>query len=147
MRPRANNGQSTTNTARVTYTSLPGPRGTLINPTGSQTPGASGTDTGERDGSDGEGGAVDDYADSDSEALASVSGRKLDADSGLGLAGVTIYLDLAPFNQALDSNEPYDVTDASGTYTISYLPADLRDPRVSPGLLRPRQSQPAARPR
>jgi uncharacterized repeat protein (TIGR01451 family)/fimbrial isopeptide formation D2 family protein len=116
----AGNGQSTLNTARVTYTSLPGPNGTLVNPTGSTTPGASGTDTGERDGSDGEGGAVDDYADSDSESVASVSGQKRDAASALGLAGVTIYLDLND-NAAFDLGEPYDVTDAGGNYVIVYV--------------------------
>ncbi|PWH18671.1 MAG: hypothetical protein DDG60_00110 [Anaerolineae bacterium] len=50
------------NTANLVYTSLPGPNGTTSNPTGSSTPGTSGSDTGERDGSDGPGGAVDDYA-------------------------------------------------------------------------------------
>ncbi len=53
------------NTADVTYTSLPG-TGTVGNPTGSQTPGASGAPNGERDGS---GGPVNDYADNDSEAV------------------------------------------------------------------------------
>lgn len=42
-----------TNTANLSYTSLPGPQGTTGNITGSNTPGTSGTDTGERDGSDG----------------------------------------------------------------------------------------------
>lgn len=55
-------GSTVTNTAQLTYSSLPGPSGTVVNPTGSVTPGASGTDTGERNGSDGVGGAVDDYA-------------------------------------------------------------------------------------
>ncbi len=55
-------GTMVTNTAQLSYTSLPGPAGTTVNPTGSATPGASGTDTGERNGSDGVGGAVDDYA-------------------------------------------------------------------------------------
>lgn len=41
------------NTADLTYTSLPGPNGTTGNPTGSNTPGASGSDSGERDGSAG----------------------------------------------------------------------------------------------
>ncbi len=50
------------NTANLIYTSLPGLNGTTSNSTGSSTPGGSGTDTGERDGSDGVGGAVDDYA-------------------------------------------------------------------------------------
>ena len=39
------------NSARVRYTSLPGPNGTTVNPTGSATPGSPGTDTGERTGS------------------------------------------------------------------------------------------------
>jgi uncharacterized repeat protein (TIGR01451 family) len=40
-----------TNTATVTWTSLPGPKGTCPNPTGSCTPGNSGAIDGERDGS------------------------------------------------------------------------------------------------
>ncbi len=55
-------GYTIPNTANLFYTSLPGPNGTTSNPTGSSTPGTSGSDTGERDGSDGVGGAVDDYA-------------------------------------------------------------------------------------
>ncbi|MCQ3938728.1 MAG: hypothetical protein DPW18_17030 [Chloroflexi bacterium] len=55
-------GYTIPNTANLTYTSLPGTNGTTSNPTGSAAPGASGTDTGERNGSDGVGGAVDDYA-------------------------------------------------------------------------------------
>ncbi|MCX7789973.1 MAG: isopeptide-forming domain-containing fimbrial protein [Chloroflexaceae bacterium] len=47
------NGRTLTNTANLTYTSLPGPNGTTTNPTGSATPGASGSNTGERDGSGG----------------------------------------------------------------------------------------------
>jgi large repetitive protein len=43
-------GQVVTNTANITYTSLPGTNGTTSNPTGSSTPGASGTSTGERNG-------------------------------------------------------------------------------------------------
>jgi uncharacterized repeat protein (TIGR01451 family) len=45
------------NTANVTWTSLPGPFGTTVNPTTSPTPGTSGSATGERDGS----GAVNNY--------------------------------------------------------------------------------------
>ncbi|GAB4479904.1 MAG: hypothetical protein OHK0031_00630 [Anaerolineales bacterium] len=44
-----NPGESLVNAAHLTYTSLPG-SGTSGNPTGSTTPGASGTGTGERDG-------------------------------------------------------------------------------------------------
>lgn len=43
--------QNVTNTANVTYTSLPGTQGTTTNPTGSSTPGASGATNGERNGS------------------------------------------------------------------------------------------------
>ena len=53
-----------TNTADVTYTSLPG-TGTTPNPTGSTTPGTSGAINGERNGSDGEGVNLNNYADSD----------------------------------------------------------------------------------
>ena len=119
----ANNEESTLNAARVTYTSLPGPNGTLVNPTGSATPGGSGTDTGERDSSDGAGGAVDDYADSDSASVAVVSGQKRDT-GGTPLAGVTIYLDVND-NGAFDLGEPYDVTDANGNYFIVYLSGDV----------------------
>ena len=51
-------GTSIPNTVTVTGTSLPGPRGTIVNPTGSSTPGSSGGSTGERDGS---GGAINKY--------------------------------------------------------------------------------------
>lgn len=51
-------GTSIPNTVTVTGTSLPGPRGTINNQTGSSTPGTSGASTGERDGS---GGAINDY--------------------------------------------------------------------------------------
>ena len=51
-------GTSIPNTVTVTGTSLPGPRGTIVNDTGSSTPGSSGGSTGERDGS---GGAINDY--------------------------------------------------------------------------------------
>jgi len=56
-----NVGTTIANTAGVTYTSLPG-SGTIGNPTGSNTPGASGTATGERTGTDGVGGVLNDYA-------------------------------------------------------------------------------------
>ncbi|MBI1294076.1 DUF11 domain-containing protein [bacterium] len=56
-------GQQIDNQADVTYTSLPGTgtTGTTGNPTGSNTPGGSGDNDGERDGS----GGVNDYSDSD----------------------------------------------------------------------------------
>ncbi|MFV2068687.1 MAG: SdrD B-like domain-containing protein, partial [Pirellulales bacterium] len=39
-----------------------------------------------------------------------------------GLAGVTIYADVTP-NGVLDAGEPFDVTDATGAYTLTRLPA------------------------
>jgi len=54
-------GTAINNTASLVYTSLPGPLGTTSNPTGSSITTASGTATGERDGS----GGVNDYADND----------------------------------------------------------------------------------
>jgi uncharacterized repeat protein (TIGR01451 family) len=56
----AKNGQAIVNTVNLDYTSLPGPNGETPNPTGSVTPGVSGSPTGERDGS----GGVNDYFDS-----------------------------------------------------------------------------------
>ena len=47
-------GDSITNTATAAWTSLPGPSGTTINPTGSSTPGTPGSEDGERDDSDGQ---------------------------------------------------------------------------------------------
>ncbi len=52
--------QHITNTANVTYTSLPGDQGSVPNPTGSVTPGASGSMTGERNGT---GAPLNDYFD------------------------------------------------------------------------------------
>lgn len=54
-------GEVVANTSTVTYTSLPGTQGT-----GNVTPGASGAATGERNGNDGVGGALNNYADSES---------------------------------------------------------------------------------
>ncbi len=50
------------NTADLTYTSLPGTNGTAGNPTGSTAPNGSGGTYGERNGDDGAGGALNDYA-------------------------------------------------------------------------------------
>jgi len=55
-------GYTIPNPANVTYTSLPGSNGASSNPTGSVTPGASGSGTGERNGQDGVGGVLNDYA-------------------------------------------------------------------------------------
>ena len=58
-------GSAVNDSADLSYSSLPGPQGTLGNPTGSLTPGFSGADVGERDGS----GGVNDYTDSDSASI------------------------------------------------------------------------------
>ncbi|MBV6393594.1 MAG: hypothetical protein KPEEDBHJ_02836 [Anaerolineales bacterium] len=63
--PTANAGATIPNTANLVWTSLPG-TGTTPNPTGSTTPGGSGTDNGERDGSGGQ----DDYTTNSSAPLA-----------------------------------------------------------------------------
>lgn len=69
LRDTVNPGDVYTNPAAVTFTSLPGANGTTGNATGSDTPGASGTATGERTGADGVGGALNDYALADSAGL------------------------------------------------------------------------------
>lgn len=59
-------GETITNTADVTATSLPGPTGTISNTTGSSVPGGSGDGTGERNGS---GTGENDYNDSSTDTL------------------------------------------------------------------------------
>jgi len=50
------------NSSDLTYTSLPLDNGTTTNPTGSENTGVPGAETGERNGDDGAGGALNDYA-------------------------------------------------------------------------------------
>ena len=57
------------NTARTTWTSLPGSNGTTVNPTGSLTPGTPGSDSGERTGDNSGGRNWNDYAAQDSESV------------------------------------------------------------------------------
>ena len=63
--------RTVTNTATVTWTSLPGPNGTFSNPTGQSTVGSSGAIDGERDGSDGVPGpgVLNDYQAEDSATI------------------------------------------------------------------------------
>ena len=82
------------NTAKVTWTSLPGPLGTTSNPTGSPTPGASGQPDGERDGS----GVMNDYSAATTASLCCVA-----APNGMvawyplnELTGATAVDDIAP---------------------------------------------------
>jgi len=82
LRDSINPGDTYTNPADVTFTSLPGATGTASggpadtngiddagNDTGADTPGAAGTATGERTGADGVGGALNDFALADTESL------------------------------------------------------------------------------
>ncbi len=64
LRDTVNPSDVYTNPADVSFTSLPGANGT-----GSNTPGAAGSATGERTGADGVGGALNDYALADTESL------------------------------------------------------------------------------
>lgn len=70
-------GWTIPNTATLTYTSLPGPNGTVSNPTGSSTPGSSGSATGERDGSNGVGG-LNDYVSSSRAVTTTLSTPTID---------------------------------------------------------------------
>ncbi|MFN8499639.1 MAG: isopeptide-forming domain-containing fimbrial protein [Anaerolineae bacterium] len=65
VRATAPAGQIIPNTGNLTYTSLPGTNGTTSNPTGSTTPGAPGTSTGERTGT---GGSPNTYNSTDSKS-------------------------------------------------------------------------------
>lgn len=66
-------GEAVPNTADLTYTSLPGDNGTTTNPTGSANTGTPGSDTGERAGDDGAGGALNDHAGTSAAAVAILS--------------------------------------------------------------------------
>ncbi|MCB0168342.1 MAG: isopeptide-forming domain-containing fimbrial protein, partial [Anaerolineae bacterium] len=86
------NGLAITNTAVVTGTSLPGD-GTPNNPTGSTTPGASGDNNGERNGSDGPAGTPDDYYDEDDAAFSITSlppGKTIDNTSAGNTSGLDV---------------------------------------------------------
>jgi fimbrial isopeptide formation D2 family protein/uncharacterized repeat protein (TIGR01451 family) len=123
-------GVTLTNTANVTYTSLPGPNGTPVNPTGSQTPGASGAADGERNGS----GGVNDYFDSDPEVLGSlgdlvwldINGNGMVDFGEPGIPNVTVILVWPGVNGIFGDGDDVTVntlTDALGNYTFSGLPA------------------------
>lgn len=123
-------GSTVTNTAQLTYTSLPGSSGTTSNPTGSPTPGAAGAGTGERTGS----GGVNSYTDSDGATITawahSLSGLVYrdnnnnglaDDGVGTGISGVTIQL-----TGTDHLGNPVSVslqTAADGTYSFTGLRA------------------------
>ena len=75
-------------TSSLTYTSLPGTGGTTGNPTGSDTPGASGAVDGERNGSDGATGTPNNYADSDNAPFTAATG--FDLTKSVDLSDATI---------------------------------------------------------
>jgi fimbrial isopeptide formation D2 family protein/uncharacterized repeat protein (TIGR01451 family) len=115
-----------TNTATLTYTSLPGERGT-----GNSTPGTSGSTTGERNGS----GGINDYTTSGNTPfqLGSLGDRVWldtngdgvqDADEP-GLVGITVEL-LDASNTVIAST----TTGTNGSYTFSGLPAGDYSVRV-----------------
>ncbi|MEM7031950.1 MAG: isopeptide-forming domain-containing fimbrial protein [Chloroflexota bacterium] len=88
-------GQNIPNTAYVIYTSLPGPTGTttISNTTGSTTPGSTSDQDGERDGSDGDGGALNDYADEDEVSFitrAAIPAKLLESTSAAHTSGIDV---------------------------------------------------------
>lgn len=88
LRTAVTPNQALTNTAAISYTSLPGANGTISNATGSSTPGAGGTATGERNGS---GGAINDYSGSDTASFTTrtVARAKSIVDTEINTTGNT----------------------------------------------------------
>ncbi len=116
------------NTATVTYTSLP-VDGTTVNATGSSTPANS-----ERTGSDGPGGALNDYADNDSASLGAlgdrvwydVDGNDIQDAGEPGIGGVTMTLTWFGPDGTLGGGDDVTVTRttaADGSYQFVGLPA------------------------
>ncbi|PJB68345.1 MAG: hypothetical protein CO094_01350, partial [Anaerolineae bacterium CG_4_9_14_3_um_filter_57_17] len=129
-------GDNITNTADLTWTSLPG-AGTTGNATGSDTPGATGAADGERNGS---GTGANDYVTSGSvngglDAYYALGNRVwYDTDnsgtinsSESGVPGVTVWLYASDGTTRIlepDGVTPREaVTDANGYYLFDYLPA------------------------
>ncbi len=125
-------GTSISNTANLTYTSLPGPFGTTVNPTGSSTPGSSGSSNGERNGS----GGVNSYFGSGTQTI-TVNSSTLTGfvyqdvnDNGVkdagepGISSATVTLTGTDF-----LGNPVDIvttTNSSGQYTFAnLLPSNL----------------------
>ncbi|KAA1257571.1 Serine-aspartate repeat-containing protein D precursor [Rubripirellula obstinata] len=131
-------GTAIQNDADVTYTSLPGDRGTS-----DAAPGTPGSATGERTGS---GVGANTYADSESAFLGSISdhvfydinGDGLDNGSDPGIAGVTV--NLVWFGDDGIEGNSDDVartttTNSSGDYAFGALPAGSFRVTVAPGTL------------
>jgi fimbrial isopeptide formation D2 family protein/uncharacterized repeat protein (TIGR01451 family) len=131
-------GSTITNSAGVTATSLPGPSGTGgawsgTAATSSAVPGAAGTATGERTGADGEGGALNDYADSDTADVTlnshQIAGELyLDADNdGIRDVGESLITDSTTFrlsgSDVAGNAVSIDVTTTTGAYNFTGLRA------------------------
>ncbi len=125
-------GESITNTANVTYASLPGPFGTTVNATGSSTPGSAGSGTGERNGT----GGVNSYFDGSSQII-TINSSTLTGfvyqdlnnngvkDAGEpGISGATVTLTGTNFLGTAVSSTA--ITNASGQYSFTnLLPSDV----------------------
>ncbi len=127
-------GVTITNTANTNYTSLPGPNGTG-GFHGSSTPGATGSATGERDGSDGVG-LLNDYVAADSESLGSLgdvvwydingNGALDGLDTGIPNATVTVrWFGPDGIEANADDSVIVTTTNSSGAYLVSGLPLGL----------------------
>jgi len=105
------------NNATVTWTSLPGPQGTVSNPTGSQTPGASGANNGERNGN---GSAPNTYTASSAsvDLCGEICVEKKESGGGL-LAGWEVNIDTNPLT-TITTNAAGSVCKQviAGTYNI-----------------------------
>ena len=119
------------NTANLTYTSLPGDKGTTSNPTGSSVSGASGSDTGERNGSASP--AQNDLRSSSSVSvnIATPSFDKKDANPLAFTIGETVTYDIwvtlpEGITQSLIviDNIPSG-TNAGGAYGMTYISSDV----------------------
>ncbi|NOK83600.1 MAG: hypothetical protein GFH27_549305n176 [Chloroflexi bacterium AL-W] len=122
------------NSADVTYTSLP-EDGTATNPTGSDPTTITGTDTGERDGTDGTGG-TNDYTNTDDADIVlgsigdfvwyDINGDGVQDVGEPGIPGVDVTLTLPGPDGILGNGDDVTVTqttDANGGYDFTGLPA------------------------
>jgi LPXTG-site transpeptidase (sortase) family protein len=145
LRTAVTPNQTITNTAAITYTSLPG-TGTPGNPTGSDTPGGSGAANGERNGS----GGVNDYTGSDTAQFTTrtVARAKTVVDTEVNVAGnnntqatigeivtyqlvITVPEGTTPILQVVDT---LDANMAVTDVCVSGYPAAAAPISISPGL-------------
>ncbi|RWX47443.1 hypothetical protein H206_01535 [Candidatus Electrothrix aarhusensis] len=116
------------NSADLTYTSLSGDKGSaaIDNPTESQTPGAPGSETGERNGSDGSGGTLNNFVDSGDAPLMTYSPPELSVDKSSSAGGTVNPVDTITYRVDIENTggSPLNnvvVTDAvpAGTTFVS----------------------------